>query len=226
MNKPPAFRIRERSGFRWLQFRPLDEIGGTEHGFSLRDDRFLGRISSSPFLFLKEMDVVRCQSAALTNQVHGAEVAVVDRPGKTGGADGLLTDRPGLLLVGFAADCLLVFLADPVRRAVGIVHAGRRGTELGIAAAAMGRMAETFGSDPSSCRAFFSPGIEPCCYELDLVEENRRQLEKLGLKKVEAAGLCTKCRAELFYSWRRGDREKRMVGWIGISVKEVVSPDT
>ncbi|MDX1532194.1 MAG: laccase domain-containing protein, partial [Rhodothermales bacterium] len=67
-------------------------------------------------------------------QVHGAAVAVVRSGGRRADHDGLVTDRAGLLLSVFAADCALVLLADPEARVVGACHSGWRGTVAGVTA--------------------------------------------------------------------------------------------
>ncbi len=108
---------------------------------------------------------------ARLRQVHGAEVAVVDRPGPPGGPigefDAAVTDRPGVVLLVLAADCVPVLLVDGQRPAVGAVHAGWRGVVADAPGAAVRRMAEAFGSRPASLRAAIGPCIGPCCYEVD-----------------------------------------------------------
>ena len=79
-------------------------------------------------------------------------------------ADGLITDEPGLCLTIFSADCIPVLLLDPVRRCAAAVHAGWRGTALGIAARAALRMREDYGCRPEHIRAAIGPGISPCCF--------------------------------------------------------------
>ncbi|MCI1982859.1 MAG: peptidoglycan editing factor PgeF [Oscillospiraceae bacterium] len=81
--------------------------------------------------------------------------------------DGLITDEPGVTLVTHYADCVPVFLVDPVRRAVGLVHAGWRGTAAKIGAAAVTAMAREFGSRPQDLAAGIGPSIGPCCFEVD-----------------------------------------------------------
>ncbi|MBO4212475.1 MAG: peptidoglycan editing factor PgeF [Oscillospiraceae bacterium] len=81
--------------------------------------------------------------------------------------DGIYTDEPGVALVCFAADCTPILLFDPVRRAVAAVHAGWRGTALGIAARCVEAMHRDFGSVPSDLRAAIGPCIGPCCFETD-----------------------------------------------------------
>ena len=80
-------------------------------------------------------------------------------------ADGLATDCPGVCLAVFSADCIPVLLYDPVRRAIAAVHAGWRGTALGIAARGVERMAEAFGARPGDILAAVGPGISTCCFE-------------------------------------------------------------
>lgn len=80
-------------------------------------------------------------------------------------ADGLITDIPGLPLIVFTADCIPVLLCDPVRGAIGAVHAGWRGTVLDIVGAAVRKMAEEFGCKPENIQAAIGPGISQCCFE-------------------------------------------------------------
>ena len=75
-----------------------------------------------------------------------------------------MTNVPGLTLTIFSADCIPVLLLDPVRRCAAAVHAGWRGTALGIAARAALRMREDYGCRPEHIRAAIGPGISPCCF--------------------------------------------------------------
>ena len=80
--------------------------------------------------------------------------------------DGLVTDIPGALLTAFGGDCPPVYLADPVRGAVGLVHAGWKGTLGRIPSVAIGRMVLNFGCDPSDMYAAIGPGVCRGCYEM------------------------------------------------------------
>ena len=108
-----------------------------------------------------------------SNQVHGDVVRPVtladagkglDRPTDYE-ADGLVTNVPGLTLVVFGADCLPILLCDPVRRVVAAVHAGWRGTALGIAERAVERMVNGYGCKAQNILAAIGPGISKCCFE-------------------------------------------------------------
>jgi len=169
-------------------------------------------------------------------QVHGDHVVCVRGKDKGKGAlsydsaientDALITAEKGLPLAILTADCLSVFLYDPGHQAIGLVHAGWRGSQKGICVKAVEAMREYFQSDPLSLRAGFGPSIRQCCFEtgeeleeafpqdivkrdgrfyLDLPGVNFRQLLKVGLKQKNIFDplLCTFCQADDFFSFRR-----------------------
>lgn len=183
-------------------------------------------------------------------QVHGNRVAAVDAraSGTTvPAADGLVTDTPGIWLAVYAADCVPVLVIDPDRPAVGVLHAGWRGTASGIAPALLRTMAERFRTRPDRVRAALGPAIGGCCYEvdapvaramahaswwpaatrrtgaarwhLDLREAIRRQLVAAGVPdaSIEMCPECTMCRADLFFSYRRDRVTGRLAGCIRLS---------
>lgn len=80
-------------------------------------------------------------------------------------ADGLATNVPGLTLTTFGADCLTILLYDPVKKAIANVHAGWRGTALGIVDRAVERMEREYGSQAADLVAAIGPGISKCCFE-------------------------------------------------------------
>ena len=103
-------------------------------------------------------------------QVHGCKVAVIREDNlnaEPGPADGLLTDLPGVALEIRTADCQSVFLYDPVRKAVGNVHSGWRGTLQGIAVRAVGLMQSEYGCRPADIKAYINPSILDCCFEVE-----------------------------------------------------------
>jgi YfiH family protein len=89
--------------------------------------------------------------------------------------DGLITATPGLLLAIQTADCLPVIVVDTKRRAVGVFHAGWRGTVKRIVEKGVGEMQRCFGSRPRDLKAVIGPGIQKCCYEVG--EEVRVKFE-------------------------------------------------
>jgi YfiH family protein len=107
-------------------------------------------------------------------QVHGNRIAYVDERNAGAGferretaisdVDGLITDHPGLALwLGFA-DCVPILVHDPVRQAIGIAHAGWRGTLAGVASRLVEALAERLGSRVSDLNVVVGPSIGPCCY--------------------------------------------------------------
>lgn len=81
--------------------------------------------------------------------------------------DALITRERGFALGVFTADCLPVLLFDPENQAIGIVHAGWRGTANALAAKTVHRMQKTYASRPPGMIAVLGPCIGPCCYEVD-----------------------------------------------------------
>ena len=146
--------------------------------------------------------------------------------------DAIITDTPDIPLVVFSADCGIILLYDPVRRAVGAAHAGWRGAAAGIVYKTVRRMQETFGTDPRDLRAAIGAAIGPCCFEtdadvpralrdalgreaepyitrrgqkwhVDLKGVNARWLEKAGVTQIDVCPDCTACRPDLYWSHRR-----------------------
>lgn len=91
----------------------------------------------------------------------------ITKPKDMQSVDGLITDEPGVTLVTHYADCVPIFLLDPVKHAVGLAHAGWRGTVARVASAAVEAMTREFGSRPADMLAGIGPSIGPCCFEVD-----------------------------------------------------------
>jgi polyphenol oxidase len=107
-------------------------------------------------------------------QVHSDLIHCVERvPDQILVGDGLITDAPKLLLAVQTADCLPVIVVDRKRRAVGVFHAGWRGTVKRIVEKGIGEMRRHFGSDSRNLVAAIGPGIHGCCYEVGRDVRNR-----------------------------------------------------
>lgn len=98
---------------------------------------------------------------AVTRENCGEGLVTAEYPVR----DGLITNTPGVSLVVFTADCAPVLLFDPVRRAIGAVHSGWRGTAQDITGKAVAAMQEQFGCDPQDLLCAVGPAIGPCCFE-------------------------------------------------------------
>jgi len=92
---------------------------------------------------------------------------------RTPAGDGLITDRPGLLLGVLTADCLPILLVDARQRMVSALHCGWRGTARHLAEKAVGQLRMLFGSRPGDLWAAIGPGIRDCCYAVgpEVVDE-------------------------------------------------------
>lgn len=221
----------------WEHLTPLSSFAGLRHGFVLRipglDFSTSGKAEalelSRPFhdAALREMGVAGWPLIC-AEQVHGAEVAVLRQPGDPvpgqrrfpiPGVDGLVTGQPGVALGIYVADCAAVFLVDPVRRVSGLIHSGRKGTELGITAKAIARMVAEFGSAPQDLVAVVSPCIRPPAYEVDFAADIRDQCRGAGIPgaSVHDAGCCTSREPDRFYSYRmekgKTGRMLAVLGW-------------
>jgi len=104
---------------------------------------------------------------AVLRQVHGATVVQAEEAlaGEVEG-DALMTNSPGVALLGLSADCPIVLAADPATGAVGMAHASWRGTVQGVAAELVRRMHQAYGCRPADMRAGICPSAGPCCYEV------------------------------------------------------------
>lgn len=185
-----------------------------------------------------EIDAKRIVTA---QQVHGEQVLCVDESYVGRGAfdymkaipdtDGLITNLPDLPLMMFFADCVPILIFDPVKKAIGICHAGWKGTVHKIAQKTVQAMIKSFNSKPEDCLIGIGPSIGACCFEvddpvytqfrkefptlkcekvsekkwkIDLWEANRLQLGDIGVvdKNIICSNVCTKCNSDVFFSYR------------------------
>lgn len=109
------------------------------------------------------------------NQVHGDEVLVIKHQGSNFSSgselnyDATITNNPGVALCIKTADCVPVFIADKKKKIIAAVHAGWRGTAMGISAKVIRLMQSKYCSSPQDILAAIGPSIGLCCYEVDSV---------------------------------------------------------
>jgi copper oxidase (laccase) domain-containing protein len=143
---------------------------------------------------------------ATAQQIHGHEIAVIDRALEKDecfpGCDGLITNQRGVALGIYVADCCAVYLIDPVRHAIGLVHSGKKGTEMDIAGQAIDLMTKRFGSVAPDLTVQLSPCIRPPHYEIDFAAEIVRACRERGVVQVHDSGVCTACHLARYYSYR------------------------
>jgi purine-nucleoside/S-methyl-5'-thioadenosine phosphorylase / adenosine deaminase len=154
-------------------------------------------------------------------QVHGNQIAVVDEPLKSDkyfeGCDGLITGQRGIVLGVYVADCCAVYIVDPATPAIGLVHSGRKGTELEIVDSAIEQMTAHFGSNAAELIVQLSPCIRPPHYDVDFVAAIIRQCRGRGVRQVHDSGVCTACNLDQYYSYRaEKGKTGRMLALIGL----------
>jgi copper oxidase (laccase) domain-containing protein len=216
-----------------LSFPALVELGGwLRHGFVLRvpglevavdRDAALARLRHGHEGVVGDLGFAP-GALALAEQVHAAEVAWVDGGGgaaePAAGADGLATAAAGRALGIHVADCCAVYVVDPVRRAVALLHSGRKGSEQGIVRRGIEHLAERVGSRPGDLVVQLSPCIRPPHYEVDFAAWIRRDARDCGVPagQIHDDGTCTASDLQRFYSYRaEKGRTGRLFAVMGIA---------
>jgi YfiH family protein len=101
--------------------------------------------------------------------VHGSDVLVINKSNRrqvVGFADGMITRDHDIFLFMRFGDCTPLLLFDPVQGAVGLTHAGWRGTMQNVTRATIEKMVKQFQCRPKDIIAAIGPSIGPCCYEV------------------------------------------------------------
>ncbi|HVB97182.1 MAG TPA: peptidoglycan editing factor PgeF [Chloroflexota bacterium] len=187
-----SLRPVECQGVRWFEFGHFDRwrqvlavVSSRGHGVSHAGKATLNlsyavgdapeRVAENRRRLIEALGI-QATRIVCAAQVHGAETALVDEASAGAGfltsttaiplVDALATDRPNLFLwLGFA-DCVPIVIFDPERPAIGIAHAGWRGTLLDVSRSLVTTMQAAFGSRPAALWAAIGPAIGPCCYEV------------------------------------------------------------
>jgi polyphenol oxidase len=156
-------------------------------------------------------------------QIHGNKIAIIDGCNRDpvdrefAGCDGIITDQRGVALGVYVADCCAVYIVDRKTPAIGLVHSGRKGTELGVVPNAITQMIKRFGSDPASMVVQLSPCIRPPHYEIDFAAEIVEQCKAQGVLETHDSGVCTACDLNRYYSYRAEKwKTGRMLALIGM----------
>jgi len=193
---PVAARVPAQSKLTILQSPRLQKLPWLIHGFSTRQGGhsrvYGGRSLNLGFTKTDAKVTVERNRAeflaqlgaggrypwplATLRQIHSDIIhAITKLPDEPPSGDGLLTDTPCLLLAIQTADCLPVIVVDRKRRAIGVFHAGWRGTAKRIVEKGIGEMHRHFSSRPEDLEAAIGPGVHNCCYTVG--EEVREKFE-------------------------------------------------
>ncbi|WP_411677051.1 peptidoglycan editing factor PgeF [Caproicibacter sp.] len=184
-------KLNRKNGVEFLTFPALEALPCVRHAFSTR----IGGVSRNEFSSLNlafgrgdpDENVTEnyrriCAAAGFdadslvsSSQVHKTVIRRVGRKNcgegflkpKPAGVDGLITNETGVTLVTHYADCVPLFFADPVHQAIGLSHAGWRGTAARIGAETVRVLSREFGSFARDLVCVIGPSIGPCCFEVD-----------------------------------------------------------
>lgn len=199
-----------------LKFHNLEETGVVKHCFTTRSGGVSKGIFSSMnlsftrgdereaveenFRRLAEAMQVDYNSFVFSDQTHTTNIRKVTETDAGCGLikergyhdiDGLITNVPGLILSTFYADCVPLFLVDPVKRAIGLSHSGWRGTVGRMGRATIEAMQQEYGTDPKDLVCAIGPSICMDCYEISedvakvFKEEFKEHAEKILLEKPD-----------------------------------------
>lgn len=195
----------------YLEFSMLADTDLVRHGFSTRlGGVSKGCFSSMDLSFVRgdEEEAVRenfrrtgasmgvsCEDMVFSQQTHTTNVRVVTeqdrgmgmtRPLEYSDVDGLVTNVPGLCLVTFYADCVPLYILDPVRKVIGLSHSGWRGTVGKIGKKTVEMMTKEYGSDPKDILVAVGPSICQDCYEVseDVIQQFRQNFDPIYWDRI------------------------------------------
>lgn len=153
----------------------------------------------------RHLDLDRC-AFATARQVHGDRIAIVKSTLKGDccfeNSDGVIANQSGVCVGIYVADCCAVYLADRRHRAFGLVHSGKKGTELQVVAKAIALLRDEFSVAPHDLVVQLSPCIRPPHYEVDFASQIVGQCRAAGVEEVHDEGRCTACDLTRYYSYR------------------------
>ena len=197
-----VFTVHTESGVTYLTYDALSRIPFIRHAFSTKLGEGTETVHPMDMSFdHDDHDAVTknyrlfCEAAGFdyyslvaSSQDHHTFVRVVTSAEKGVGirrekdiesVDALVTIEPGVTLCTYYADCTPIFFVDTGTKAIGLAHAGWRGTVARIAGKVIDTMRESFGTDPADIVCAIGPNIMRCCYEVD--EPCAREFYALGL---------------------------------------------
>ena len=202
------FYFEEINGYKVLK---SDLLKGINHCFTTRGVKlnFLEKKIISPI------------------QTHSDHIEIIDERLEYPDTDSLIITQKNIPIALRFADCTPIIFYDTKNKVGAISHAGWRGTVQKIGVKTIKKMQVNFDTKPQNIVAIIGPAIGLCCYEVseevkdkllnsvndrsgltegkkvDLKQINSRQLEEIGVTKIDICPYCTSCNNDLFYSYRK-----------------------
>lgn len=231
-------RHKHETKYEYLEFSAFDKYSdkitaafairgenNVDYGYDAPDENFSG--------ICKTLNIGYEKLSRIERQVHGRECYVIKKGGTrvSEGCDALLTNVPGVPLMIRIADCITIFIYDPVNNAIADVHSGWKGTLLNISDAAVKRMIDEYGSSAEDLVCVLCPSLLQDCFEVrndvkDQFEEKfgtdfidpignekylidapscvRKSLIDAGVKyeNIHLSNICTMCNRDKIHSYR------------------------
>ena len=184
--------LNKNGGFEYYTFEGLSKTGFIGHCFTTRrggvSEDYLSSLNLGFSRGDKDSNVdrnfdivcsalgVKKEDCVTLRQVHSTRIITAEESVKGMGfrkdlerteADGLVTDKRGIVLVTFHADCVPIYFADTKNHAIGLAHSGWRGTADGIAVKMLERMKNDYNTDPRDVKCAIGPSIGICCFQVD-----------------------------------------------------------
>lgn len=130
------------------------------------------------------------------SQIHSSIVNKIDETniGQRIEGDALITNVKKVPLLTLTADCVPVVIIDPKNKAIGVAHAGWRGTYDKISAKTIQAMSDNYNSNPEDLICVIGPSIGPCCYEV-----SQELVEKFNTNLANHAGKFDIIREDKYY---------------------------
>ena len=253
--------LKTRKGIPYFEIPEFVKLQWVQHAFLTRQ----GGMSLSPYdsLNLSDRDGDRGEDVSknknlvttvfsfdtrrfiLLDQIHQDKILLLKEPVINLSSpleyDALITNSTNIFLGVLTADCLPIFVADPTKRVIAAVHAGRQGTALHITEKVLKKMEVEFGCLARDLLISIGPSIGSCCYEIDekvfhsewkpfsiskgtrkwtidLAQINMAQMIREGIKEDQISwiNLCNHCNSELFFSYRKEGCTGRQLSFIGM----------
>ena len=181
-----------KNGIEYIQFKKLLEYPEITHCYTLRSGN---KLNFPPIYkdekmlkqsYKKICDCLELDTATIMKpyQTHTDRIEIVDSIKELNEVDGIITDKTNITLLTTSADCTSLLFFDPIKKVIGNVHSGWKGTLQAIGKKAVEKMMKTYNSNPSDIICCICPCIKQCCFEVDedikeLFEKEYKNLENL-----------------------------------------------
>ena len=164
---------QNKDGIEYIQFKKLLEYPEITHCYTMKSNNQLNfQIRNRDFFNQSCNKIYKCLElknplVVRPYQTHTDNVKVVRKIEKLEDTDGIITNKKEIALITTSADCISLLVYDPVKKAIGSIHSGWKGTLKGIIVKAIEKMKNEYKSNPEDIICCICPSIRQCCFEVD-----------------------------------------------------------